>query len=64
MAESIRIVLKTGVVFAGALIAGSLVRQYTLSQDSVESGWVATSAESFDGQCPRFVCDDEKPSDD
>jgi hypothetical protein len=49
MAESVRIVLKTGVVFAGALIAGTLVRQYTLRQDSVESGWVATTADSFDG---------------
>jgi hypothetical protein len=47
MAESIRVVFNTGIVFAGALIAGSIVRYYNVSQKTESTDWVATAAESF-----------------
>jgi hypothetical protein len=31
MVESVKVVFKTGIVFAGALIAGSIVRYYNVS---------------------------------
>jgi len=42
-----RVVFNTGIVFAGALIAGSIVRHYNVSQKIESSDWVSIPAESF-----------------
>ena len=58
MVESLKVVLRTGSIFVGALIVGSIVQHYNMSQDAAEEVWMPPTDISVESTCPRFVCDE------
>lgn len=54
MVESLGVVIRSGSIFVGALIVGSLVRYYKTGEDDV---WTPSTQLIDENLCPKFVCD-------